>query len=298
METGMSHRIGRSALALLLSLAPVAAPTLAQEPDESWAEEQPARTVLWVTFGHEELDEYRLGTSTETLAGDVVREWIGVGLAHDVDPDLELWLHAVYAANEADAALGVDDERGPQDLTLGARFAVHRARTDRGEWSLRLAPGAKVPLDDYETKTFTALGDGQVDLLGRALLRYQDDSGAFGVLETGYDVRLEDTPDEWPLHLTVGVPVGESATAFATYSRIESLGGDELVSIDGQTKGKGHGDGEGSFATLEQDWQALGLGLYWALSDATGLQISWTRTLDGSNTGLGDALAFTWVTGW
>jgi len=126
-----------------------------------------------------------------------------------------------------------------QDLVLSAKWRFYTRALGPGRFSLVASPGIKVPLTHYLNDGFISLGAGQVDLRARVIAHWQEDRGRYWAsLETGYDRRNGEPPDEVPVSLTLGVNVANAVTLMPFYARIEGLG-DDFTETGGFTGGDG-----------------------------------------------------------
>lgn len=266
----------RSVLLVSISAVSVASSALAQG-DNGFLRGQGKSDVV-LSFTQDEYDEFWLGDDEVDAPGDgVTRRTTTLYAAFGLRDDLDVVVSAsnVEASVEDDSFEEQDD---PQDAYVGAKW---RFWTDAEEgrndgFSLLFAPSVKLPLTDYEDDDVTAIGDGQVDLRGRVIAHYQHESGVFAALETGYDRRNGAPSDEIPVNVSVGATYGPF-TLSPFYSRVFSDGGPDI--------------GGGSFPSVQEEFERVGVSFYARLGTGFGLTGLWRTTTDGKNTGDVDSVS-------
>lgn len=203
-----------------------------------------------LSYGEDVFPEQFLGGSgdpDDVLNFEVGRDTTNLYAAYGLTDDLDLILSASYVSarflrfNDPSPIPGsfFTPEENWQDLVLAAKWRFYERPLGRGRFSLLASPGIKVPLSDYLDDGFISLGAGQVDLRARVIAHWQEDRGRFwGSLETGYDHRNGEPPDEIPVSLTLGVNVANAVTLMPFYARIEGLD-DDFTETGGFTGGDG-----------------------------------------------------------
>ncbi len=258
------------------------------------------RSYCALSYSWDAIDEYRIDGERTELDGEIARESVSLFASYGVTDALDVSFNATYSDHDPESSLGLTGESGFQDLFVNLRWRVYSERAGPGTLSLLLAPGVKTPLSNYDTTTIAALGDGQMDVLARVVAQYRFDAGPFVAVETGYDLRFGDPDNEVPFNLTLGHTFSERLSIAPFYSRVESLGGETLLSLGdgGQGVGQGAGQGGMSIAGVEEDYEAFGVGTYLRLTDTLGLSASYRSTIGGRNTGQGDGFSVGVVVGW
>lgn len=244
------------------------------------------RSFVGASYAWDVAADYRIGGSSTSLDGDLVRRTATVSYAYGFTDRVDAWAAGSYAWSELEGQSTVPDESGLSDLAFGVRWHAWQDRWGAGRLGLTLAPAMKIPLGDYETGTVTALGDGQTDVRLRAVGSWRGHRGVVLAIESGYDVRFGDPDDEVPLNLTAGLSLTERVHVSAFYSRVDSLGGESLAGLGGPLAA-GAGSGAGGTPDLvevEEDVETTGLGVYVALDGGLGVAAGWRTTIGGSNT--------------
>jgi hypothetical protein len=220
-------------------------------------------------------DEFWVADDKVEMAGvgEVERTTATLYAAYGLCDDIDLTANAAWVDSTSDGDGGAPDESDLQDLVLAAKWRAWQHESSAGRYSISLSPGIKLPLTDYEENAITAIGDGQVDLRGRAILHGEWAGGWFASLETGYDRRNGAPDDEFPLHLRGGKTFAGTLTVGPFFSRVDSLGGNDI-----STPGS-------SFPENEEDFTRAGISAYARLGEQVGAHAGWHTTLDGRNTG-------------
>ncbi len=214
--------------------------------------------------------------------GEITREALTLYVAYGLTDDIDLFASGSQVSAESDgvqAGLGnpdFADRDDLQDAVGGVKWRAWSQRAGASEFSFLFAPSVKVPLSDYEANAVTVIGDGQVDLRGRAILHWRHDSGAFASIESGYDRRNGEPSDEVPLNVTLGATFFDMLTITPFYSQVFSLGGYDI--------------GGGPFPGTREEYERVGVGAYLRITEHVGLTGLWRTTLDGRNTGDADSL--------
>ena len=262
-------RLGLAVLALAACL-----PSTALAQGETGFTRGQGKTDVVLAWVLDRYDHFWVGDKKVKMAGvgTVERTSYVLYAAHGLTDDLDLVINAAWVEAESSGSGGFPDESDPQDFAAYAKWRVGAWRAGPGEFSFLLEPGIKVPMSDYQDNSVTAIGDGQVDFRGRVIGHWRADNGFFTSLETGYDVRDGAPHDEVPVNLTLGYTLADRLTLMPFYSRVDSLGGSNIGA-------------PGGFPSNEEEYQRVGLGLYWRIDDRFGLTAGYRTTLDGKNTG-------------
>ena len=261
--------IGTMALWIVSAIAASAAPALAQ--GETGFLRGRGNLDLAVSYSLDSYDEFWVDerrVSAESL-GRIDRHTISLYAAYGLTDDLDLISSASYV--RATSTGVYDDNQDFQDMKLALKWRVGEWELGPGRFSILAAPGGQFPLSDYNSEAFTAIGDGEWALLGRGILHYQFDAGAFVSLETGFDYRDGLPANEVPVNLTAGFSLFDRLTLSGFYSHVESLGG---FNVD-----------QGPFPGNQEEYDRIGGGIYFRINDRFGVSASAWTTLDGKNTG-------------
>jgi len=224
-----------------------------------------------VAYGVDTYDRFWIGSESVEDApfGRVSRHTVNAYAAYGLRDDMDLAFNASYVYVETDEVF--DSEKDLQDLFIQFKWRVYSKEFGSGAFNMLLAPALKAPMTSYEDNAVPALGDGQFDLRLRTVLQCHFHNGGFLALDTGYDVRDKEPANEWPFHLTGGFTFAGSFTLSGFYSYLDSLDGYDI--------------GGGPFPGVEEDYDRLGAGAYYRLSDSLGLTANVWTTPSGKNTG-------------
>jgi len=229
------------------------------------------RLDLALSYNEDTYDSFWIGSDriTDAPFGEVTRTTVNLYAAYGLSDDMDLVSSLSQVKSETDAVF--DSESDLQDLSVHLKWRLQSRPLGSGTFNFLFSPGVKVPVSDYENDAVPALGDGQTDLRLRGIAQYLWNNGAFVSLESGYDIRFEDTPNEIPVHLTAGTTFVEVLTVTAFLSDISSQGGYDI--------------GEGPFYGVEEEFTRYGIGLYFRVSDLFGVSLNGWTTSSGINTG-------------
>ncbi len=271
-----SPRVLAAAFAIVVPLAPSAS----AQGDNGFLRGD-GHTDVALTYGQEQFKYFWVGTDRMKDAGigHVFRESYNLWVAHGLRDDLDVVVAAAIVHAETDkGTTGFRDYSSLGDSTIGVKWRVFDQRLGPGALSILAAPGFKIPLSHYEANAVTALGDGQVDARGRVVAQYGCDCGAYVALETGYDLRFSGTPDETPVHLSIGTTLFKNLTIAPFYSYVNSFGHNDI--------------GESDFPNVEEDYERAGVNFYLRFNDRVGATLGFKTTLNGRNTG--DSWGYSW----
>ncbi|MEX1024506.1 MAG: transporter [Planctomycetota bacterium] len=267
---GLLRRFARCGVALALSTGAIAA-----QGETGFLRGQGNLDVV-LSYNLDTYDEFWMGREKVSPAGvgEVDRTTYNLYAAYGLNDDVDLILSGSYVESESDGTAGAPDERDFQDLVVAAKWRLLRRQYGWGEASFLVLPGVKVPLTDYEDNAITAIGDGNVDWRLRVVGHAQTHQGFFASLETGYDFRVGDPPNEFPLHLQVGGTIADRVTIAPFISRINAQGGTDISDVPMP-----------AFPTNEEEYSRAGINAYVRINDHFGLTGNYRTTFDGRNTG-------------
>jgi len=226
---------------------------------------------LAISYTEDAYDSFWVGSNRVVDApfGEVTRSAANLYGAYGLTDKIDLVSSLSYVRSETEAVFETEEDL--QDLFLQVKWKAFSKDFAGGTFNFLLGPAIKVPVSHYEDNAVPALGDGQVDLRFRTIFQYVTKGGSFFALDTGYDFRFEETPNEVPIHLTCGHTFWNKVTVGAFISNISSQGGYDI--------------GEGPFYGVEEEYTRYGFQLYFRLRDKFGLSVTGWTTSDGLNTG-------------
>ena len=235
-------------------------------------------------------------------AVDVIRRGVDLYGAYGVRDDLDLTFDGTYLKSdltEDPLESGAEDEEGFQDMTAAVKWRASRWSLGTGELALLMNPRVKFPMSDYENTGLTSLGGGQVDIEGHVVLHWQPATVRYyAAFDTGYDWRLDDTPDEVPLNVVVGYRFGNWLWVTPFYTYVFALGSASTTptqTAGGGGRGRGGGGdppGGGGGAVGKDivgpggvDYERVGINGYLRLTEHLGFSGGFQSTDDGRGTG-------------
>lgn len=258
------------------------------------------RLFAALSYQRDVIDAYRVDGQLAPLESDLVREYLSMFTAYGVTEHLELSGSLSYATSSAGTGLESAEESGLGDLYLAVRWRFYSQRVGTGDLSLLVAPGVKLPVGGYDAESPAAIGSGQTDFLGRVVAQYRLDGGTYTAVETGYDVRTEDPPDEVPLHLTLGHSFDSGLSLAGFYTRVDSRGvilqppGSALGSMPASGSGSGSGTGQGSppppQTGLQGDYEQWGLSASAWLGEDVSVSLGYRQVIDSGSAWSGEGL--------
>ncbi|MCA8962905.1 MAG: hypothetical protein KDC38_20420 [Planctomycetes bacterium] len=229
------------------------------------------RTDFAFSYSQDRYSEFWNGEKkvADDNVGTIKRQSFNLYVAHGLTDDVDLSFSLAYTRASSSGIF--DDEADLQDAVVQLKCRLVEFHLGSATVNVLAAPAVKLPLTDYEDDNVTAIGDGQTDFRGRGIVQVRFPCSTFLAVETGYDVRSQDPPDEFQLHATAGTTIGDRATISIFYSLVRSLGGHDI--------------GAGSFPGVEEEYDRLGFGVYFRLTNRIGMSASSWTTLNGLNTG-------------
>lgn len=249
------------------------------------------RTHIALSVGFDRASEVKLDTGRVALAGDLDRTTAQLFAAHGLTESLDVVGAVAYVATDPAAGLALSAEDGLQDGYAGIRWRFARSRFAAGTWSAVLVPGVETPLSDYATDSIAAIGDGETTLSLNAVTQFQWNDGPFLAAEAGFRDDLGDASDQLFVGASGGLTVFEAATVSAFWYHAIGFGGETLTTIGGPGAGGGGGPGGGggqqtrfSIASVDFDYQTIGLSLFVRLREGLGLTTGYYRAIGGDNT--------------
>jgi hypothetical protein len=224
-----------------------------------------------ISYTREHFDEFWVGNSkvSDPSVGRITRQTYALYGAYGAtnDIDIEFNIPYIIATSNADQPR----EQDFQDLTIVAKWRALSWRDGTATWSLLPAPGIKIPMNNYEDNTPTALGDGQTDYRLHVIGHLQFDFGFYVSVETGYDIRAGLPANQIPFNATVGYTFGDLVTVSPFLSNVAQDGGTNI--------------GQGPFPGNEEEYTRIGVSAYVRATDQIGVTGMYKWTLDGKNTG-------------
>ncbi|MCI0651407.1 MAG: hypothetical protein L0Z55_05950 [Planctomycetes bacterium] len=276
MQGPVNARISVAAAALLAALLCAAPRSLFAQGETGYLRGK-GRTDVAVSYSEDTYDKFWMGHRRVADPGvkRITRAAYNLFVAHGVTDDIDLSFSAPYVRVDSTGVFRTVDDF--TDLEIRLKWRVFRKTVGGGSASFLLAPGYKVPIDNYENNAPNALSDEQEDFRARGIVHFQSDSGVFLSLDTGYDFRAARPHDEFPVHVKAGFTLFQRVTLSSFYSRVNSLGGYDI--------------GDGPFPGVEEDYERWGVGTYIRITDRFGITGSYYTTLAGQNTGDVDGFA-------
>jgi hypothetical protein len=231
------------------------------------------KTDISFNYSYEKFSRFWVGDDKvhDPAIGKVYRESYNFWAAYGLRDDLDLVAQASIVRADTTGNPRMRDHSALQDGVFGAKWRVFDQRLGPGSFTIAATPAVKIPLSHYEANAVTALGDGQIDFRFRGVAQYQLDCGAYLAVETGYDVRMGGTPNQYPINVSLGATVFDRLTVTPFIEYMNSEGSDDIGQVD--------------FPDVEEDYYRWGIGTYLRLNEHIGVTAGYKATIDGKNTG-------------
>jgi hypothetical protein len=223
-----------------------------------------------INVGQDSYDRFWIGSEPieDAPFGRVDRNTVNLNIAYGLRDNIDITAGVSYVSVSTDAIF--DREQDIQDFYAQLKWRFFSKDYANGRLNLLAEPGFKSPTSHYQDDNVNAIGDGQFDIRLRGVAQYLFNNGAYLALETGYDFRLDVTPDEIPVHISGGFTINR-LTLTGFYTNISCTSGYDIM--------------EGPFPGLEDEYERTGVGVYCRVTDYFGITASGWTTLDGRNTG-------------
>jgi hypothetical protein len=159
-----------------------------------------------------------------------------------------------------------------QDILLFAKYRVYQAEVGNGNLQLSLASGFSTPVSAYAIGGLNDIGQQATVIEGRAVAHYHWTTGWFATLQSGYSLKLEETPNSIPFVLKVGKTTAKWYYDFY-YDYQHSFGG---IDYRGTPSPQ-------NFKELGADFHKIGGSVYTSFSESFGAYVSLSYVLSGRN---------------
>ena len=93
---------------------------------------------------------------------------------------------------------------GLQDIQFFAKYRIYQTEVGKGSFQLSVGGGFSTPVSNYTIGGLNDIGQQATVIDGRALAHYHLNSGWFATLQSGYALKLEETPNSIPVNLKLG----------------------------------------------------------------------------------------------
>jgi hypothetical protein len=238
------------------------------------------RTDVAFSYDFESFSKFWVGNqkTSDPNVGRVTHESGNFWAAYGIDTRTDLVVSASYVKAESDgiATTSNRDEQQLQDATIGFKYQLNKWQLGPGHFDLFFTPAVKIPMTHYENDAITGIGDGQIDYRARGVLQYTTDFGIWLAVESGFDYRTDEPPNEIPLNVTLGIPCTQYATIMPFLSYVSSLGNRDLSTTPFpivQEPG------------VAEQYTRVGISVIVHVNQQWGFTGGWKETLDGRNTG-------------
>jgi hypothetical protein len=276
------HRLTAAAFSLL--------PLSCLADGSAWLPEPETGTVS-LSYVFQTSDEfYRADRKVSTPGGGeaIVQHTDWLNLNYALEDDLAFDLQVGYAMSEFMTGPGIPttDESfsGLADVNLGLTWRiVDELISEYNLPSIALRVGA-ILAGHYETGYINSLGDGGSGkeaslIVGKVFADKIALSGEFG-----YRQRNHNIPDDAFINLSASYFFNSKLSASLEYKWNDARSGLDIG---------GPGFSPAKFPELEEDYQAVGLGLFYTVTDELNLGLVLATVVDGRNTNDTDAIGLT-----
>lgn len=233
-----------------------------------------------LTYSMDTYREFWVGSHKveDPVVGRITRQSVNMWAAYGIDARTDLVVSAAYVEASSDGISapgpgGNSTEKDLQDATIGFKYRLTDWALGPGGLSLAFAPAVKIPMTHYENNALTAIGDGQIDYRFRGILQYTMNNGLWLAVESGYDYRTEEPPNELPLNITAGFTFFDRVTLMPFYSLVRSYGNTDI------------GDFNFTFPGVQEEFTRWGVSAYVRIDERWGLSLGYKDTITGKNTG-------------
>lgn len=236
--------------------------------------------MVLVSASRWNFDQFLDGSGEEVdLPGDIDQTSIQLGFEHGLTDSLTLSLALPWVSSERSfdlAEVGFETNDGVGDARIGLRWRMNSLAS---RTAITLLVGAKWP-GDYEKDLINAPGDGNFDAEVGLSVGQQRDRGSWS-LEGGYRMRSGEPSNEIVLRGDGSVALGARAQLFGTLEWVNASDGLDLE--EGVAP-----PADFLFSQLEEDVTRLTAGFVVSFTDRVAGFVTAARSLEGSNTALGE----------
>lgn len=221
-----------------------------------------------VGLGFEDSKKYFAGTDKIDISRSLY--YVNLYGSYGISDHLDVAISIPYLSSNKNSNL--------QDISLFLKHQVFQKNTESGNFQITVGAGFSTPISDYSVGGLNDIGQQATVFEGRALAHYFWKSGWFATIQSGYSLKLEETPNSIPITIKAGKAMAKWYYDFY-YDYQHSFGGiDYLGTPEPQ-----------NFKELGSDFHKLGGSVYTSFSDTFGGFINLSYNLGGRNTFQGAA---------
>lgn len=220
-------------------------------------------TTAVVGLGFEDGKNYFAGTEKTDISKSLY--YVNLYGAYGITDNLDVAVALPY--------LSSNKNNGLQDISVFLKHLIYQKNTESGNFQITLGAGFSTPVSDYDIGGLNDIGQQATVFEGRALAHYFWKTGWFATLQSGYSLKLEETPNSIPVTLKVGKAMAKWYYDFY-YDYQHSFGGIDYLGTPAPQ----------NFKEFGSDYHKLGGSVYTSFSENFGGFINLSYTLGGRNT--------------
>jgi hypothetical protein len=230
-----------------------------------------------LTYSYDTYREFWVGSHKveDPGVGRITRQSGNLWAAYGIDARTDVVVSAAYVEASSDGISNPFNgtEKALQDATIGFKYRLNEWQLGPGGLSLAFAPAVKIPMTNYENNALTAIGDGQIDYRFRGIVQYTMNNGMWLAVESGYDYRTDEPPNELPFNVTAGVTLFNRFTIMPFYSLVRSYGHKD-INFPAEP-----------FPGVQEEFTRWGVSGYIRIDERWGITLGYKDTITGMNTG-------------
>lgn len=213
-------------------------------------------------LGFEDSKDYFAGTEKTGLSRSLY--YGNIFAAYGVTNNFDVSVSLPYIASNKNSGL--------QDVQFFAKYRLYQTEVGTGNFQLSAAGGFSTPVSNYTVGGLNDIGQRATVINSRAVVHYHLNSGWFATLQSGYDFKLEETPNSLPVNLKLGKATAKWYYDFY-YDYQHSFGG---IDYRGTPSPQ-------NFRELGSDFHKVGGTLFNSFSNNFGAYISLSYVISGRN---------------
>jgi hypothetical protein len=213
-------------------------------------------------LGFEDSKDYFAGTEKTGLSRSLY--YVNIYGAYGVTDDFDVSLSIPYLSSNKNSGL--------QDISFFLKYRIYNTEIGNGNFQLSVAGGFSTPVSNYTVGGLNDIGQRATVFGGKTVAHYHLNSGWFATLQSGYDFKLEETPNSLPVNLKIGKTTAKWYYDLY-YDYQHSFGG---IDYRGTPSPQ-------NFKELGSDFHKAGGTLYNSFSKNFGAYISLSYVISGRN---------------
>ncbi len=174
--------------------------------------------------------------------------------------------------------LSSNKESNFQDVSFMLKYKAFQTNFENGSLELSFAAGFSTPVTNYQLGGLNDIGQQATIFETRAMAHYKFNSGWFATLQSGYSIKLQETPNSIPATLKIGKAT-TNLYFDLYYDYQHSFGGIDYL---GTSKPQ-------NFKEFGVDFHKIGGSVYKPISEKFGAYVALSYIVGGRNTFVGAA---------